>query len=364
MPLNKYSVILGNLGNTCDRFLSSGYKEPISTREKIRLAASIDGVQGIELVGGWDVTPENVGEVKALMADAGLACVSIIPDLFSRRVWGSGSFCARDPHVRELAVAETQQAAAMAETMGCPLVTLWLGQDGYDYPIQSDFELQRGWMVEGIRAVAQAWPKLKFALEYKPKEPRTHSFHARAADTLLMVHEIGLPNVGVCIDVGHAFVGQENVAESAWLLHHYGKKLFHLHYNDNYTSWDDDMIVGSVHLVHYVELQYWLRRIGYAGWHSMDLYPYREDAGRAVAESIAFLRSLENTLTEPRLAEIGELLKQGDATASTRWMRQLVFGTGTVGTPTAPPQRPARGAGEPSARPASVDSGPLASNRP
>ena len=24
----KFSVILGNLGNTCDRFLSSGYKDP------------------------------------------------------------------------------------------------------------------------------------------------------------------------------------------------------------------------------------------------------------------------------------------------------------------------------------------------
>ena len=31
MKTRKYSIILGNLGNTCDRFLSSGYKEP-STR--------------------------------------------------------------------------------------------------------------------------------------------------------------------------------------------------------------------------------------------------------------------------------------------------------------------------------------------
>lgn len=30
----KYSVILGNLGNTCDRFLSSGYKEPARARER------------------------------------------------------------------------------------------------------------------------------------------------------------------------------------------------------------------------------------------------------------------------------------------------------------------------------------------
>ena len=151
------------------------------------------------------------------------------------------------------------------------------------------------------------------------------SFHARAADTLLMTQEIGADNVGVCIDVGHPFLAQENVAESAWMLHHYGKRLFHLHYNDNYGQWDDDMIVGSVHLANYIELFYWLKQIGYEGWHSMDLYPYREDGGRAVSESVAFLRDLERTLTPARLDEISQLLASGDATASTRWVRELIF---------------------------------------
>ncbi|MCK5673911.1 MAG: hypothetical protein KAH95_11080 [Spirochaetales bacterium] len=40
-----YSIILGNLGNTCDRFLSSGYKEVL-----LKQASEIDGVKGVELV--------------------------------------------------------------------------------------------------------------------------------------------------------------------------------------------------------------------------------------------------------------------------------------------------------------------------
>lgn len=333
MNPNRYSVILGNLGNTCDRFLPTGYKQALPKREMIALAASIPGIAGLELVGGWDITPANASEIGALLGEHELACVSIIPDLFSRREWGQGSFCARDAQVRQLAIDETQRAAEIASTLGCPLLNLWLGQDGYDYPLQGDFARQRGWMVEGIRAVAERWPRLRFALEYKPKEPRIRSFQARAADTLLMAQEIGLPNVGVCIDIGHAFVAQENVAESAWLLHHYGQRLFHLHYNDNYGHWDDDMIVGSVHLAHYVELFYWLRRIGYAGWHSMDLYPYREDGGRAVGESVAFLRDLENAMTPERLAQLGELIARGDATASVRWMREFVFGRRAADAP-------------------------------
>ncbi len=330
MPANKYSVILGNLGNTCDRFLASGYKQQLPKADMIKLAASIPGIQGLELVGGWDVTTANSAEIISLMQDSGLACVSIIPDLFSRQLWGQGSFCSRDAKVRREAGDETNRAAEIAAACGCPLLTLWLGQDGYDYPLQGDFGRQRGWMVEGIRAVAARWPKLRFALEYKPKEPRIRSFQARAADTLLMVQEIGLPNVGVCIDVGHAMVAQENMAESAWLLNHYGQKLFHLHYNDNYGHWDDDMIVGSVHFAEYVELHYWLKRIGYAGWHSMDLYPYREDGGHAVSESVAFLHDLEEAVSGSHLAEIENLLVSGDATASTRWLRNFMFGRHAV----------------------------------
>ena len=50
-----------------------------------------------------------------------------------------------------------------------------------------------------------------------------------------------------------------------------------MHFNDNYRLWDDDMIVGSVHTIEYLELLYWLDRIGYDGYLSMDQYPYREE---------------------------------------------------------------------------------------
>jgi len=42
--MSKYSIILGNLGNTCDRFLSSRYKNQPPKEEMIRQAAAIEGV--------------------------------------------------------------------------------------------------------------------------------------------------------------------------------------------------------------------------------------------------------------------------------------------------------------------------------
>lgn len=68
----RYSVILKNLGNTCDRFLSTGYKDQPSKAAMIRQASEIPGVTGVELVGTWDVTRENVEEIGGLLAKHGL----------------------------------------------------------------------------------------------------------------------------------------------------------------------------------------------------------------------------------------------------------------------------------------------------
>ena len=68
--MHKYSVILGNLGNTCDRFCK-GYKDNPSTEEMLARAVRIPYVEGIELVGTWDISPDNVGTMKKLMADYG-----------------------------------------------------------------------------------------------------------------------------------------------------------------------------------------------------------------------------------------------------------------------------------------------------
>ncbi|MDF2837854.1 MAG: Xylose isomerase protein barrel [Paenibacillus sp.] len=325
---NKYAVILGNLGNTCDRFLSSGYKEQPDKETMIRQAAEIPGIQGVELVGSWDITEANADEIGSLLHRYGLKCVSIIPDLFGHKRWGRGSFSAKEEEVRAAALEETMRAAEIARKLGCGLINIWPGQDGYDYPLQADYLQERAWLTEGLTQVCRAYPDLRFSLEYKCKEPRTHSYLARAADTLLMAGAVGLPNAGVTIDTGHAIMAGENMAESAVMLQQAGGKLFHMHFNDNYRAWDDDMIVGSIHLAEYIELLYWLRMTGYEGWYSMDLYPYREDGQGAVRESVAFLQGVESMLDERAIEEIRELVREGNAVRSTAWLRNRIFNRG------------------------------------
>lgn len=321
----KYAVILGNLGNTCDRFLSSGYKDQPGKAEMIAQAAAIPGVSGVELVGTWDVTPSNVDEIGSLLSRHGLVCASVIPDLFSQKRWGRGALASKDPSIRAQALDETMAAAEMARKLGCGIVNLWPGQDGYDYPLQADFRSDRRHLREAVSAAAKAYPDMRFSLEYKVKEPRTHSFLSRAADTLLVAKGAGSPNVGVTIDTGHALAAYENLAESAVMLHEAGA-LFHLHFNDNYRSWDDDMIVGSVHFAEFAELLFWLKEIGYSGWYSMDQYPYREDGQAALRASVEFLQGLDAMLDESAMGELREIVVEGNPIRSTAWIRDRIFG--------------------------------------
>jgi xylose isomerase len=128
----------------------------------------------------------------------------------------------------------------------------------------------------------------------------------------------------VTIDTGHAYVAGEVVGESIVLAKRAGNRLFHMHFNDNFTAWDDDMIVGSVHSAAYIETLYWLDRCGYQGWLSMDQYPYREDAVGAIGESIQWLLQFDR-LQLAHKADLDRLVAAGDAVETSRFMRSVLF---------------------------------------
>jgi xylose isomerase len=321
----RYSAILSVVGSCCDRFLSSGYSDPFSIEEMFNRVSAVKGITGVELVGDWHITTQNVSFIKEQLVRTGLKLVSIIPDHFGKREWAKGAFSSKDKKIREKAVEHTKELIDAAVALGCDLISLWPGQDGYDYGFQGNYIDEREWIEEGIRECCRYRKDVKISIEYKLKEPRTHSYIANVAQTLLMIKEINEENCGVTIDFGHALVAYENPAESVALCKKYGNKLFHIHMNDNYRYWDDDMIVGSVHTLEYIEFLYWLRRTGYDGWISIDQYPYREDGKEALRESIEWLFALEEIVNKIKEDEIEELYKSGNACEVNRYLRQLLL---------------------------------------
>lgn len=321
------SVILGNVGACSDRYMGEGYSPSFSVEEMFERVASIYGVSGVEMVGNWHITPNNVDTVHTLLKQTNLKLVSIIPDHFGIRKWGKGAFTSKDSSIRRDAIEETKQMMDIAAFLDCDLINLWPGQDGYDYHFQGDYIQERTWFEEALSECAAYRPNMRLSVEYKPKEPRNRSYPSNVYSTLLMVQQTGMNNVGITIDYGHATTAYENVAESVAVLKKYGNKLFHLHMNDNYGFWDDDMIVGSIHTIPYLELFYWLKRTQYTGWISTDQYPYREDGRDAVSESVSWISGFLNLINKLDESELESVIQSGNAVEMSRYMRKLLLGS-------------------------------------
>ncbi len=321
----KFGVILGNVGSCRDRYCDS-YGPNYSVRELFDRVAEINDISGVELVGNWHITKDNANEIKEHLERTGLEPVSLIPDHFGSAKWKKGAFSNPDKSIRQDAIKTTKEMIDIAVKIGCQTVSLWPGQDGYDYSFSCDFLEERRWLTEGIKECCLYNPDITICLEYKPREPRQHSHIARAADTLLLVNSIGLDNLGVTLDVGHSLMAYENVSESISLCKFYGDKLRHMHFNDNYRYWDDDMIAGSVHTIEFLEMLYWLKKTDYSGWLSMDQYPYREDGVKAVSESVLWLKAMLEKLDNADESEIESVIKARDGAVASKLARELIFG--------------------------------------
>ena len=319
----RFGACLPTFGSCADRYCLSGYGGGGKTLvEMLDLAAKVEGLDGLELVGNWHVNEGNLREVGGMFRDRNLTICMLVPDLWTQAKWGRGSIAAPDAPTRRAAIDEIKKVMDWAAEVGCPYIDVWPGQDGFDYCFQADYIEAMKWMKEALVECAAHNSKVRMLVEYKPREPRTHCFVSSAAKVLLLVQD--LPSVGVLLDWGHALQGGENVAEAAALLASYGK-LDYLHLNDNYRSWDDDMMVGSVHIVEYLELAYWLRRVKYAGWLTLDVFPYREQDKVAVAVQCrqwmeAFFRAVDRV----GMDALTRVIQNADAVEATKIVRKAL----------------------------------------
>lgn len=288
----RYSAVAVIFGACADRYVLQGYTPARSFDEMLADATKVEGLKGIELVGGWQIKEENQDSVVKKIQASGLEISMLIPEIWATPVFGWGSFTSRDAQVRAKAIVKVKNAMDLAHKTG-----------------------------------ADHDPQVRVAVEYKQREPRTHALVSNLAKCLLLVQEVNRPNVGINLDVGHALAGMENMAESVAMLSRFGNKLYHLHVNDNYRSWDDDMIPGSVHTLEWMEFFYWLDRTGYDGWISLDVFAYHERDKVAVArESLAWREALRKAAGRLDGHAVENVLDSGDAMKATKLVREALLG--------------------------------------
>jgi len=321
----KYALCLGLFAPCADRFVTAGYHDELSLEAMLEKAASVEGANAIELDYPFmEPAGRDASKLQRLLDNAGLKLCTIEVDHYGDPKWKFGALTSHDPKLRREAIDLGKQGMDVAAELGVDQINLWLGHDGYDYPMEADYKAYWQWTVEGTREIAEHRKDIKVCIEYKPREPRVYSLVATVGKTLLVANEVGLENVGVNIDTGHALMGFENLADSAVLCHRHNK-LFYLHMNDNYREWDDDMIVGSVHVWETLELLYWLDKLGYDGWYSLDIYPYRQDATKAAEQSIRNMKALWRIARSLDEKKLTELRKNCDAPSIMKMLQEATF---------------------------------------
>ena len=326
MPFDRYSFIAGALCQTGDRYLRSGYKEQTLTVPEVLRAVGTRGVaSGVEIHHRGNEDAASLSELQAALADSHLTPTFVNTWTYGERQWRFGSLSAPDAATRREALARCKASIGYARALGARGVSLWLGQDGFDYAFQTDYRAQWDSLVESLKELCDAADGMPVALEPKPREPRNRSLIDNVQTALLLRQECGRDNLGVTVDTGHVIAGGQGIGPSLTLAmrHH---ALYNLHTNDNYGLWDDDMIVGSVRLNETLETFYLLEKLDYQGYISVDIFPYRENAVDAVEESILSMRACSAAVGRLGVERIDALIAAGDMPATLRAVREAVFG--------------------------------------
>lgn len=311
----KHCVQVGILGRYSDRFTE--YQPARTLQERLASVAEIPGATGVELVYPYDF--EDADTTKRLVRDAGVEVAAVNLNVKTEPIWRYGSFTAPDVRVREQAIADLITCMSLAADLGAYLVTMCPLIDGWDYSFQADYEKQWDWMIGGIRQAASSRGDVRVSIEYKAYEARSSIITPNIGVTLHLCERIGLPNVGITMDVGHALIAGETPAMSAVMAHTAGR-LFYVHLNDNNRGWDWDMVPGAVHVWEMVETLFYLDRMGWDGWLSYDVFTKHGDPVEAFASTIRAMEALEELTEKLGRAKLQELIDTASPAETTEYL--------------------------------------------
>jgi xylose isomerase len=243
----------------------------VTTADLLARAASA-GLNAADLNYPDHFVKDHPSDLARALDDNGMVLNGMAMRYYTDPGYKLGAFTHPDATVRRAAIDETKRGLDVLAEMGGTLMTLWMGQDGFDYSFQMDYA--RAWdaTIAAMIEVADHNPSIDIALEYKPNEPRAFALMPDAATTLLAIKDIARDNTGVTLDFAHVLYADEMPAFAAALIARHSR-ILGVHLNDGYGKWDNGLMVGAVHPIQTIELLVELARTGYDGAIYFDTFP-------------------------------------------------------------------------------------------
>ncbi len=236
---------------------------------QLEIMSRIEGLSGLFTFYPTPPLPSDPGRLVRKLAGFNLRVSNLAVECWADPRWKHGGFATNEAGVRRDMVKLFKEAIDFAREVKAESVLLWPAHDGMDHPFQCDY--RDGWrhLTDTIREIGEYDRTVKIAVEYKSKDPRQRQYVSDVGKLMMLLNDVGLPNVTGVIDVGHALMAQENLAESLVILDPHGK-LGQIHLNENYRDSDPGMIFGTINFWDILEFFYHLNRTDYSGWCSID----------------------------------------------------------------------------------------------
>jgi len=256
------------------RFFRLGERAPIEAVMKGLRDLGFDGIELGIFDPAKDASPSELRRTTHLLNSYGLEVPNLYVDIAGH--WPLAAFTHPDPNTRRDVVKLVTTAVGVAKDFGTKTIGISPDCDGFPHPFGVGYRDAWNWMVEGVSACVDAASEagLRFAFEYKPKETRNFSLIATADGALRLVERVGSNNMGILLDTGHALYAKEDLPTTVEKL---DQRLFHVHIDDCYGDWDDDLVPGTVH--DFTEFFRALRRVNYQGFVGLDIYPMQDPFG-------------------------------------------------------------------------------------
>ena len=233
-----------------------------------------------------------------------------------------GIFDNKDESIRRKAVELCKEAAAVCKQMGGLQCIIWLGFDGFEYSFQKNYVKTWKRLVACFKEVCEN-VDCRVSIEYKPYEERGFATVDSWGATWKLISDVNCDNFGVTLDMCHMLMKKENPAFAAALFLEAGK-LTGIHVNDGEGSFDDGMMVGTVHPFKTMELFYYLMKYDYQDVIYFDTFPKREDAVRECELNVKMCRKLEENIRRIGLDRISEIIEEEDGIAASELMASIL----------------------------------------
>lgn len=317
----KHSVITSFLNRTKDRFHE--YNELRDFEERLKLAATMEGISGIEVVFPYEISDPL--RLKHLCREYNLGISAINVNVKAEPEFRNGSVTANDKDVRWKAIQFIKEAKDFAQASGADKVTCCPLADGYEFSFNSDYRRMWEFLVSSFKEAGSYKREIPLFIEYKPSETRGHCFLDTVAKTLLLLNDIGIQEMGITLDFGHSIYGGENPAEALCLVAGSGHP-YYIHINDNDGKWDWDYMVATKHYIEYVEFLYYLQELNYKDYLTSDTSPTRWDIKETFEMNARMTEKLWQKLRLMDREELSGLIQGRNHLKTSRFLEQHLFG--------------------------------------